>query len=154
MRCVSWGIWPALGCLQRFAGSPSLALAKRRQPEPVAGLLPSLEQGYRAGSLQERSLPSAKIRQHQPGSCLLPELVLTLASATCGRTVGRKSHLLKVGEGAAPFLPSLPFPSWMHPAILGMTGIRLACDFKKTFLIMLILIMESFQIFLPLISSP
>lgn len=33
----------------------------------------------------------------------------------------KESHLLKVEEGAALFVPSLPFPSWMHPAILGMS---------------------------------
>lgn len=68
---------------------------------------------------------------------------------------GRKeNHLLKVEECAAPFLPSLPFPSCMHPAILGMSGMWLVCDFNKTYLIMFILTTEYFQIFLLLISSP
>ena len=154
VRCVFWGMWLALGCLQRFARGLSLVFwpNEGNQSPWLGSCCPwSRTTGLaasRRGHSRLPDLPAPDRELHPPGVGPCPRLHDVKPYG------GKDSSLLKVEEGAALFLPSLPFPSWMHPAILGMSGMRLACDFNKTYLITFILITEYFQIFLHLISSP
>lgn len=87
-------------------GPLSCTLAKERQPQPVAGLLPSLEQGYWAGSLQERSLLPARTCGH----CLSLGRICALASAVCKAWWAAKTSL-GGRQGCLSFSPQSGFPS-------------------------------------------
>lgn len=90
-------------------GPLSCPLAKQRQPEPEAGLLPSPEQDYWAGSLQERSLLPARTCRHWTGSCLFLGRILTLASPTCKAWWAGKTSL-EGGDRCFSFSSQSGFP--------------------------------------------
>lgn len=121
-RCVSWGMWLALGCCRDLLGACLLCSVQMEAtgacgwaPDvPGAGLPGWQSPGEVTPVCQNLPAPDRELPLPRGGP--YPLLCHVRQDSR------KESHLLKVEEGSALFLPSLPFPSWMNPAILGMPG--------------------------------